>query len=116
MFQTSLSHNKTNRANAYLTKEILEASPQKLLLKVFDFAIANCKAGNMEKTNKALNELINALRYDDEKAKEISIGLLKLYQFCQEQMRKGDTEIVYQILTDLRETWNTIFMENSLDG
>ncbi|MFA8344022.1 MAG: flagellar export chaperone FliS [Rhodothermaceae bacterium] len=112
MLHTTLSHNKTNRANAYLTKEILEASPQKLLLKIYDFAIANCKAGNMEKTNKAINELINALRYDDEKAKEVSIGLLKLYQFCQEQMRKGDSEIVYKILTDLRNAWETIFQES----
>jgi flagellar protein FliS len=112
MFQTTLSHNKSNRANAYVTKEILEASPQKLLIKIYDFAIANCKAGNMAKTNKALNELINALRFDDEKAREVSIGLLKLYQFCQDQMRKGETEIVYQILTDLKETWETIFKEN----
>jgi len=112
MLQTTLSHNKTNRANAYLTKEILEASPQKLLLKIYDFAIVNCKAGNMEKTNKAINELINALRYDDDKAKEVSIGLLKLYQFCQDQMRKGDQEIVYKILNDLRDTWATIFQES----
>lgn len=112
MLQTTLSHNKTNRANAYLTKEILEASPQKLLMKIYDFAIANCKAGNMEKTNNAINTLINALRYDDEKAKEVSIGLLKLYQFCQDQMRKGETEVVYKILTDLKEAWETIFQES----
>lgn len=112
MYQPSMLYNKTNRANAYLAKEILESSPQKLLLKVYDFAIVNCKAGNMEKTNKALNELINALRFDDEKAKNVSIGLLKLYQFCQEQMRQGDTDIVYKILTELKEAWLTIFMEN----
>jgi flagellin-specific chaperone FliS len=74
---------KNNRANAYLAKEILEASPQKLLIKVYDFAIVHCKKGNMDKTNRALQELINALRFDDEKSKDIAIGFLKLYQFCQ---------------------------------
>lgn len=112
MYQANTYTNKANKSNAYLAKEILEASPQKLLIKVYDFAIANCKAGNMVKTNNAINELINALRFDDPKAKEISIGLLRLYQFCQEQMRKGDHNIVYKILTELKEAWLKIFNEN----
>lgn len=112
MYQTATYNKNVNKTNAYLAKEILEAGPRKLLIKVYDFAIANCKAGNMEKTNNAIGELINALRYDDPNAKEISIGLLKLYQFCQEQMRKGDHQIVYRILTELKETWIKIFNEN----
>lgn len=113
MYQTALQYqHKFNKANAYIVKEILESPQQKLLLKVYDFAIVNCKAGNMDKTNRALNELINALRFDDPKAKEVSIGLLKLYQFCQEQMRRGDKDIVYKILTDLKEAWVTIFKAN----
>lgn len=109
MLYATAFNKKNNRANAYLAKEILEASPQKLLIKVYDFAIVHCKKGNMDKTNRALQELINALRFDDEKSKDIAIGFLKLYQFCQEEMRKGETEIVYKILTDLREAWLTIF-------
>lgn len=109
MYQTSTYFRSANRANTYLAKEILEATPQKLLIKVYDFAIANCKRGNMAKTNRALSELINALNIEDEKAKEISTGLMRLYQFCQDEMRKNNTDIVYKILTDLRETWITIF-------
>ncbi len=109
MLHTSGLRKGNNRANAYLAKEILEATPQKLLIKVYDFAIVNAKKGNMEKANKAIQELISALKYDEEEAKKISIGLLKLYQFCQEQMRKGDNGIVVHILTDLRDAWTTIF-------
>ncbi len=109
MYQAPSHFSRTNKANTYLAKEILEASPQKLLIKVYDFAIVNCKRKNMEKTNRALSELINALNYDEPQAKEIAIGLLKLYQYCQEQMRQGNTEIVATILTDLREAWLTVF-------
>lgn len=100
---------RSNNTNAYLVKDILEATPQKLLLKIYDFAITNCKNGNLHKTNKAIGELINALRFEDEQSKEIAIGLLKLYQYCQEEMRKNNTGIVIKILTDLREAWISIF-------
>ncbi len=109
MTNTAFAQNKSTQLNPYLVKEILEASPQKLLIKIYDFAITHCQLGNMEKTNRALDELINSLNFEDEKAKEISIGLLRLYQFCQDQMRKHNTEIVLKILTDLKDAWLTIF-------
>ncbi len=101
--------NRANPAQSYLMKEILEATPQMLILKIYDFAILNCQKRDTVKTNNAIQELINSLRFDDEKAKEISIGLLRLYQFCQDQMRKGNTEIVKRILTELRDTWREAF-------
>ena len=102
--RTSESFNN-NRANAYVVNEILDASPQKLILKIYDFAISQCRCENLEKTNKALSELIYALRFDGDEVSEISTGLKQLYEFCQEQMRKRNYEIVLQILTDLRDTW-----------
>lgn len=98
-----------NRANTYLVNEIFDASPQKLLIKVYDFAIAQCQNKNIEKTNKALAELIMALRYEGEDVNEISTGLRKLYEFCQDQMRKRNYDIVLQILTELRSTWIEAF-------
>ncbi len=102
--------NRSNPAQTYLMKEILEATPQMLILKIYDFAIVNCQRHNIEKTNKALQELINALKFEgDENVKQIAIGLLKLYQFCQEEVRKRNFDIVLKILTDLRETWRSVF-------
>lgn len=100
---------RSNQMNAYLAKEIMDASPQQLLIKVYDFAIVNCQRQNIEKTNKALQELINALRFDTDDVKEISLGLLKLYQFCQEEMRNRNFDIVLKILMDLRESWRNAF-------
>ena len=109
MYNTAQNFGRNNAANQYLMKEIMEAPQEKLLIKVYDFAILNCQRHNLAKTNKALQVLIDALRYDDEGAREISTGLFKLYQFCQEQMREGDYEIVYKILTDLKQSWQSVF-------
>ncbi len=108
MYQSSaaLKRNYMNHgAGAYLANDILEASPEKLLLKVYDYAISNSKQGDLEKTNKALNILINALRYDNEEVQEISVGLRKLYEYCQEEMRNKNYDSVHKILTELKEAW-----------
>ncbi|HVO75252.1 MAG TPA: hypothetical protein VMT35_14575 [Ignavibacteriaceae bacterium] len=107
--QNRILSNKRNPVNNYLLKEILEASPQQVILKIYDIAILNCQRRDLGKTTQALQELINSLKFDDENISAISIGLLRLYQYCQDQMRKQNYEIVYKILTDLRSTWITIF-------
>lgn len=109
MYQAGLSYNQQNKMNPYLIKEIMEATPQQLLIKVYDFAIVNCQRQNLIKTNKAIQELINTLRFDDESTKDLALGLYKLYQFCQEQMRQQNFEIVHKILVELRETWQKAF-------
>ena len=109
MYNSAFAGNKHNRTNQYLVKEIMEATPQQLVLKVYDFAILNCQKQNLVKTNDALQVLINALRFDSEEVKKVSTGLLRLYQYCQEEMRKKNFEIVHKILTELRESWITAF-------
>jgi len=109
MYNPTQTRNNTNRVNQYLVKEVLEATPEQLIIKVYDFAILNCQKNNLEKTNKAIKELINFLRWDTDESKAVNTGLFRLYEFCQEQMRKKNTEIVYKILTELRETWLNAF-------
>ncbi len=104
MYQAT-AHNQKARLNQYLLKEIMEATPQQLIIKLYDFAIVNCQRQNLVKTNAALQELINALRFEGDGVAEVANGLLKLYQFCQDQMRKKNYEVVYKILTELRDTW-----------
>ena len=105
MYYSNLANTQNNRLNQYLVKEILDSTPQQIIIKIYDFAISSCAHNDLIKTNNAIQELINALRFDDESAKEISIGLLKLYTYCQDEMRKGNNNIVKQILTELRDTW-----------
>ena len=109
MHNPSLALKNHSRTNQYMVNEILEATPQQLLIKLYDIAIVNCQQQNMIKTNKAIQELSNALNFDDEGAKEIAIGLLRLYQCCQDQMRKNNFEIVNKILVELRDSWINAF-------
>ncbi len=94
-----------NKTNQYLVNQINISTPQQLIIKVYDFAILHCQKNDMLKTNEALQVLINSLNFNEPSAKEISSGLLKLYQYCQDQMRKQKNQIVIKILTDLRDTW-----------
>lgn len=98
--QTSIKKN-----NPYILNQINNSTPQELIMKVYDFAILNCQKNDLFKTNDAIQVLINSLNFDDPAAREISIGLLRLYQYCQEQMRKHNNQIVLKILTELRDTW-----------
>jgi len=113
MLNASMARGRARRVNAYLSKDILDASPQKLLLKVYDFAITSCRKNDMIRTNKALTELINSLNFESAETKEFSLGLMSLYQFCQDQMRKGENEIVEKILMELRTSWSDIFAKGN---
>jgi len=109
MYSSKFNNNKNSKLNPYFVKEILESNQQQLLIKVYDFAIVNCQKHDLYKTNAALQELINALRWDREDIKEVSIGFLKLYQFCQKEMRSKNYDIVLEILTGLRNSWLEAF-------
>lgn len=94
-----------SKINPYLVNQVLQSSPEQLLIKVYDYAIINSEKKDMIKTNTALSELIGFLKFDDETFRDLSFRLLRLYQFCQDQARKNNFEIVKKILTELRESW-----------
>jgi flagellar protein FliS len=104
MFTTG-TYTQTAKLNQYLRNDVSCSSPEQLIMKVYDFAITNCQRHELIKTNEALQVLINALNFETEEAKKISSGLLKLYIYCQESMRKKKYAEVYKILTELRDTW-----------
>jgi flagellar secretion chaperone FliS len=109
MYSSKSNNNKNSKLNPYFVKEILEANQQQLLIKVYDFAIINCQKHDLFRTNSALQQLISALRFDRDDVKEVSVGLMKLYQFCQNEMRNKNYDIVLEILTELRNSWLEAF-------
>jgi flagellar protein FliS len=96
---------QSGRLNQYLLKEIMEATPKQLIIKVYDIAIVSSKKKDFMRTNNAIQVLINSLRFDGEDVKNISTGLLRLYLFCQDQTRKKNFDIATRILSELRDTW-----------
>ena len=109
MYNPTLARSRSNKLNPYLVKEIMEATPQQLLIKIYDFAILNCQRKNLAKTNQALQELINSLNWEGEDVANVSAGLFRLYQYCQDEMRKKNYDMVYKILTELRDSWLLAF-------
>ncbi len=103
MYQAAVQNG--SKLNPYLANQILNASPEQLFIKVFDFAVVHSEKKDMIKTNNAIQELIGFLRFDDESYKDLSINLIKLYQYCQDQARKSNFDIVTKILTELRDSW-----------
>ncbi|HMN23229.1 MAG TPA: flagellar protein FliS, partial [Ignavibacteriaceae bacterium] len=63
-----------SKINPYLSNQILNASPEQLFIKVFDFAVVHSEKKDMIKTNNAIQELIGFLRFDDESYKDLAIN------------------------------------------
>ncbi len=104
MYSTKFN-SKKSKLNPYLVKEVIEATPQQLFIKTYDLAITSCQKRDLYRTNEAIQQLVSALRYDTPEVRDVSIGLLKLYQYCQAQMRKKNYSEVLHILTELRKSW-----------
>jgi len=103
-----------SKVNPYLADQILNATPEQLLLKAYDYAVVHSEKKDMIKTNRAIQVLTGFLRFDDESYSELSQRLLRLYQFCEEQTRKNNFEIVTKILSELRESWLNAFQNKQV--
>ena len=111
-----------NGYEKYKEQHVMQASPQELILMVYDCCIKNLKLGRMhieenacDKANNALqksqdciNELIMGLDFEY----EISKNLLSIYEFLMSQMIQINLEKngaliqpLMDILTELREAW-----------
>ncbi len=105
LYKRKSSRTNTTKRNPYLSKDIMEASQEKLLLRTYDFALLHCKKNDINKTNRAIDVLLSGLDLQFEVARE----LYSLYMFCKEEMIKGNNDIVYVILSNLKESWETAF-------
>ena len=92
--------------DTYHQNSILNASPTELVLKLFDLAILSIRKDDYQRANLALTELIAALNFEYQ---EESMGLFKLYRYCQECLYKGKTKEPLEILMELRDTWAEAF-------
>ncbi|MFC1556815.1 flagellar protein FliS [candidate division KSB1 bacterium] len=80
----------------------MSLEPVQLLIKVYDFTIVQCKKKDQVKASKGIVELISALNFDHD---GVSLGFFRLYQFCQDKIKKDQFEEAIPILEGLREAW-----------
>lgn len=83
----------------------MSATPEQLVVKLYDLGIASCHRGDRYKLRAVLRELIASLNM--EKGGEIAGRLYSIYAFCMDHSANGDLEPVAEILGGLRDAWKS---------
>jgi len=86
----------------YQRQEILNASPEELIGKLYDYAIQACYQKRQRRLQDILQTLAKSLNFDY----EISGTLFELYDYCQRCAQQNEFEEVRVLIEDLRNTWN----------
>lgn len=94
----------TNQAaQQYQRQDVLSASPEQLVTKLYDLAILACNSDDRIKLRKVLIELISSLNFED--GGDIAIRLSQIYEYCMRESVDGDLAQIADMLSDLRDTW-----------
>ncbi|MGQ9674927.1 MAG: flagellar export chaperone FliS [Chloroflexota bacterium] len=86
----------------YRRNQVTYASPQELLLKLYDIAIGACRRRDGDQARGAVVELVDSLNFE---YAEVAAGLLRLYNYCLELIGGGQFDDAERILAELRATW-----------
>jgi flagellin-specific chaperone FliS len=91
-----------NSAPSYLAQEVMLWSPEKIILKTYDFFIVSCKRRDVSKMNKSLLHLMEALNFE---YSEESTRLYRLYEYCQKCIFQRRYDEALHIIEGLRQAW-----------
>ncbi len=97
----------------YKEQEVLSASPQRLVLHLYDHIIRCCSIRNSDGASRAVAELIDGLNFE---YSEISGGLLRLYEYCLRRIKAEEFEEPMKIIKELRQTWAQVTTVESQNG
>ncbi|MFQ5649943.1 MAG: flagellar export chaperone FliS [bacterium] len=90
--------------NPYLRQQLKTASPEKLILMLFDLGVKRCRARDRTGAARVLVELIAALNFDH---KEIALTFFQLYRFALDQVHSQKFENALMIFEGLRDVWES---------
>ncbi|MBC7186283.1 MAG: flagellar protein FliS [Calditrichaeota bacterium] len=93
---------KTDPFLRYREQEILSASPERLVVHLYDFILRCCARQDGSGAARALSVLIDGLNFD---YPEIAEGLFRLYDYCLRQVKRQRFEETRTIITELRAAW-----------
>lgn len=96
---------KAYRAQEFRQQEVMCASPIRLVVMAYDLAILACEEKDFNRATKTVSVLRDALRFD---YGEVAVGLLGLYQWCLDCIRKEDYYNAIKTLRELREAWSAV--------
>ena len=97
-----MEQNMGQMRNVYLEQKILSASPDQLILYMYDAAVKGCKQKSRKRASRALIELINALNFEE---REMAQQFFRLYRYCLDRVNMGKFDQAEEIISGLREAW-----------
>ena len=93
-----------NASLVYQKQAIMNASPLKLVVKMYDLLIQASYREDDRKVREILSGVIQGLNFDYEPAGQ----LFELYRYCQDLSRKHRFQEIREILEPLRDTWEEV--------
>ena len=93
--------------NPYLQQQVLTASPEKLILIMYDLALKWCRARERSKAARVFVELMGALDFD---YREVATGYFDLYRYALDQVHRNRFDNAIMVLEGLREVWDAAVM------
>ena len=88
----------------YQRQSVMNASPLKLVVKMYDLAIQATYREDDKRFRDIVSELIHGLNFDYEPSGQ----LFEIYRYCQDLSRKQRFEEIREIMEPLRETWEEV--------
>jgi len=90
-----------NPQQVYQRQAIMNASPLKLVVKLYDLLLQATYRKDQKRVRELLSTLIESLNFDYDPAED----LFQLYQYCQDLARQEKYEEIRDILDPLRDAW-----------
>ena len=95
--------NATLRMRQYQQQAVRVATPEQIVLKLYDLGIAACHRDDRARLRAVLVELLSSLNF--EQGGEIAQRLSALYEYCLNECASGNVSGVEALLSGLREAW-----------
>ena len=93
----------TENKDPYLKQKIMSAKPEQLISYMYDAILAACRNEDSERAERGLAGLIDSLVFDQE---EVSLPMFQVYQYCLDQIRKGNFTEVAKLIGGMKSAWS----------
>jgi flagellin-specific chaperone FliS len=98
----TLQKRNQNSINPYQRSRVMTASPEQLILYVYDAAVNALQRQDRIRSLEAVNLLVSSLRYEH---RDLAMSFYRSYDSVQRQIMRGNYGLAQTILREMRETW-----------
>lgn len=96
----------TKTSPSYIEQEVMEWSPEKIILKTYDLFLVSVGKRDVNKMNKSLAALMESINFD---MGEEAGRLFRLYEYAQRLVIQRRYEEAAECIRGLRQSWNEAF-------